>query len=160
MTASVDMSPDGRVLTVHVPLAIRKRGGRKRVMAPDGTALLPVRRAFVDSTLVKAIARAHRWQRMLESGEFASIAELAAAERINRVLSRARAEADAPRAGDRGGGAGRAARSGADHARKADVAVPNNLGPSVVLRDTVRFVPKAASPGATSRRCCRLRQHP
>ena len=83
MTAPTEMSPDGRVLTVHVPLAIRKRGGRKRVVSPDGTAVLPVRRAFVDSTLVKAIARGHRWQRMLDSGEFASVAELAAAERIN-----------------------------------------------------------------------------
>ena len=33
------------------------------------------------STLVKALARAHRWQ--LESGDYASIAELAVAEKIN-----------------------------------------------------------------------------
>ena len=32
---------------------------------------------------MKALARAHRWQRMLESGEYGSIEELAAAERIN-----------------------------------------------------------------------------
>jgi hypothetical protein len=38
----------------------------------------------VDSALVKALARAHRWQRMLESGECASISELAAAEKIDR----------------------------------------------------------------------------
>jgi hypothetical protein len=35
-----------------------------------------------DSTLVKALARAFRWKRMLESGEFATITELAAREGI------------------------------------------------------------------------------
>jgi hypothetical protein len=34
--------------------------------------------------MVKAIARAHRWRRMLESGEYASVTELAAAEKINQ----------------------------------------------------------------------------
>ena len=36
-----------------------------------------------DSTMVKALARAHRWKRMLEGGHFATIKDLAAAERIN-----------------------------------------------------------------------------
>jgi len=44
------------------------------------TIASPIR---IDSTLVKAIARAHRWKRMLESREFASVAELAATEKIN-----------------------------------------------------------------------------
>ncbi|MGM0583948.1 MAG: hypothetical protein ACQEUZ_04800 [Pseudomonadota bacterium] len=70
-------------LSVRVPLAIRKRGGRKRVLAPDGTEVAPAR-PRVDSALVKAIARAHRWQRMMESGERASLTELAEAEKINR----------------------------------------------------------------------------
>ena len=34
------------------------------------------------STLVKALARAWRWQRMLDEGQFASVRELAEAERI------------------------------------------------------------------------------
>lgn len=34
--------------------------------------------------MVKAIARAHRWRRLLESGEYASITELVAAEKINQ----------------------------------------------------------------------------
>ena len=35
-----------------------------------------------DNTLVKALARAFRWKRMLDSGEFASVAELAEREGI------------------------------------------------------------------------------
>src|SRR4051794_17424504 len=78
-----EMSPDGRVLTVSLPLRLRKWGGRKRVVAPDGGLACMPARAQVDGTLVKALARAHRWQGLLESGAYDSIAELAAAERIN-----------------------------------------------------------------------------
>ena len=74
--------PIPSTLSVRVPFAIRKRGGRKLVITPDGTARRP--RPRIDSTLVKAIARAHRWQRMLENGECGSITELAKAEKINR----------------------------------------------------------------------------
>ena len=78
-----EMSADGRVLTVSLPLSIRKRSGRKLVVAPDGAPSWVPSQARIDSTLVKAIARAHRWQRLLEDGVFSSITELAAAERIN-----------------------------------------------------------------------------
>ena len=33
---------------------------------------------------MKALARAHRWQRMLDEGRYASISEMAAAEKIER----------------------------------------------------------------------------
>jgi hypothetical protein len=61
-----------------VPFRIVKRGGRKEMHLPDGVR--PDRKA--DNTLVKALARAFRWKRMLESGEFATIAELAEREGI------------------------------------------------------------------------------
>lgn len=70
-------------LTVSLPLRLRRPGGCKLVQAPEDAAGWLPRLARVDSTLVKALARAHRWQRMLESGSYASVAELAAAERIN-----------------------------------------------------------------------------
>lgn len=82
MTENATVSQDRRALTVRVPFALKRRGGRKLVIAPDGAPCNPPR-ARIDSTLVKAIARAHRWKQMLESGEFASVAELAAAEKIN-----------------------------------------------------------------------------
>jgi hypothetical protein len=53
------------------------------VVTPGGGAVWAPRLARVDSTLVKALARAHRWQRMLEDGTYSSVADLAAAERIN-----------------------------------------------------------------------------
>src|SRR6185369_5525058 len=70
------------VVTIKVPFAVRKRGGRKLVLAPDGAPVPPVA-PQVDSTLVKAVARAFRWQKMLETGRYATIKEIAKAEKIN-----------------------------------------------------------------------------
>jgi hypothetical protein len=80
--ASVRTAPG--TVTVKVPLAFQRRGGRKVVIAPDGDTTLPVPRVRTDSTLVKALARAHRWKRLLETGQYASVADLAKAERINK----------------------------------------------------------------------------
>ncbi|MGA8156604.1 MAG: hypothetical protein WB822_10440 [Rhodoplanes sp.] len=54
------------------------------MIVPEGATAWAPQRARVDSALVKAIARAFRWRSMLESGEYASINELAAAEKINQ----------------------------------------------------------------------------
>ena len=71
-----------QMLTVRVPLAVRKqRGGRKLVLTPGGTA--PRGASAADTTLVKALARAFRWRRQLETGRYGTINELAAAEKIN-----------------------------------------------------------------------------
>ena len=69
-------------ITVHVPFRVRKRGGRKLMVSPDGTA--EPARPQVDNSLVKALARAHRWKRLLEEGHHTSLTELARAEGINR----------------------------------------------------------------------------
>lgn len=71
-------TPIPDVITIQVPFRVVKRGGRKEMHLPDGaaTARKP------DSTLVKALARAFRWKRMLDSGEFTTIAELAEREGI------------------------------------------------------------------------------
>ncbi len=82
MTMQASMSPDERTVTVQVALTIRKRGGRKQILAPVGTVGWVPRSARADSTLVKALARAHRWKGMLESGFYGTVAELGAAERI------------------------------------------------------------------------------
>jgi len=71
-------APIPETVTLHVPFRVVKRGGRKEMQLPDG-ATQPRK---TDNTLIKALGRAFRWKRMLESGEFATIAELAEREGI------------------------------------------------------------------------------
>ena len=73
------MNEAPQTLTVVIPLRVKPRGGRKAMVTPG--MLAQERRQ--DITLIKAVARAFRWRRMLESGRFATIDELATAEKIN-----------------------------------------------------------------------------
>jgi hypothetical protein len=78
-------------VTVSVPLTIRRRGGRKQIIGPDGAVapragdrgagVVPVNG---DPALIKALARGFRWRRMLEEGRYASISEMAKAEGVER----------------------------------------------------------------------------
>jgi hypothetical protein len=81
--SEAELSPDGSTITVFVPMVWRRRGGRKVIVAPPGcNGWVPPPR--IDNTQIKALARAHRWQRMLEEGKFATLADLADGERISR----------------------------------------------------------------------------
>lgn len=74
-------------LTVQVPLRIRRRPGRKTVLTPEGVpCAVPTHTISTraDPALVKALARAFRYQRMLDEGRFSSITEMAEAERLDR----------------------------------------------------------------------------
>jgi hypothetical protein len=62
----------------------KRRGGRKVIIAPDGGNAWAPTKARPDETLIRALARAHRWNRMLEAGKYRSIAEIAEAEKIDR----------------------------------------------------------------------------
>ena len=86
---SAGLSDNGATLTVDIPLRIHRRGGRKVMLAPDGTSAWVPPRARIDSAMVKAIARAYRWRDMLEHGEYASVTELAAAKKIHQSYSAA-----------------------------------------------------------------------
>jgi hypothetical protein len=76
-------------VTVVVPKAIRRRGGRKQIIGPDGVPVRvgsdAVQETRGDPVLVKALARAYRWRRMLEEGHYGSIRDLAKAEGVDRA---------------------------------------------------------------------------
>ena len=67
-------------ITVHVPMTFTVRGGRKTILS-DATPAAPHQR--VDNALLNALARAHRWQRMIESGEYTTITGLSRSEGVN-----------------------------------------------------------------------------
>lgn len=72
---------DQATITVHVPMTFTVRGGRKTILSD---AAPPPPQPRIDNALLKALARAHRWRRMIERGEYASITELAKAEDVNQ----------------------------------------------------------------------------
>jgi hypothetical protein len=83
MIQSTETRLDGTTLVVRIPMRFQRRGGRKRIVTPDGSAIVPNSKPQPDGALVKALARAWRWQRMLDEGCFASVRELAEAERVS-----------------------------------------------------------------------------
>jgi len=72
---------DQTTITVHVPMTFTVRGGRKTILS-DAVPAPPQPR--IDNALLKALARAHRWRRMIESNEHASITELAKVDGVNQ----------------------------------------------------------------------------
>ena len=65
-------------------MRFQRRGGRKRIVAPDGSEIVPTTKPQPDGTLVKALARAWRWQRMLDEGVYTSVSEIGDAENISK----------------------------------------------------------------------------
>ena len=75
---------DGTILTVHIPMEWKRRGGRKVIIAPEGTDAWAPAKPRPDETLIRALARAHRWKRLLEDGNYRSAGEISESEKIDR----------------------------------------------------------------------------
>ncbi len=71
------------VISIEIPMTFKKRGGRKVIVLPDGSHGHPSPAATIDNAMVKAIARAFRWQKFLENGTYSCLDEIAKAERIS-----------------------------------------------------------------------------
>ena len=63
---------------------LQRRGDRKRIVAPDGSAIVPTTKPHPDRTLVKALARASQWQKLVDGGRHATVREIAEAEGIGK----------------------------------------------------------------------------
>ena len=74
----------GDTLVVRIPMRFQRRGGRKRIVAPDGSAIVPSSKPQPDGTLIKALARAWRWQRMLDDGIYTTVSDIGDAENISK----------------------------------------------------------------------------
>jgi hypothetical protein len=83
MIQSAETRLDGTTLVVRIPMRFQRRGGRKRIVAPDGSELVPARKPQPDGALLKALSRAWRWQKLLDEGVYTSVTEISEAEGIN-----------------------------------------------------------------------------
>ena len=79
-----EITTDDGSLTVNIPMAIRKRGGRKLVVSPAGAEPWAPSQPRIDNTLLRAVVQAFHWKQQMESGQFATIIELAEAEKLDR----------------------------------------------------------------------------
>ena len=75
---------EGGTLVVRIPMRLGRQRGRKRILAPDGSELTPPTKPQPDGVLVKALARAWRWQKLLDRGVYSSVTEIAEAEKISK----------------------------------------------------------------------------
>jgi hypothetical protein len=75
---------DGTTVVVRIPMRFQRRGGRMRIVAPDGSEIAAAMKPEPDGTLVKALARAWRWQRLLDKGVYTSVTEISEAEDIGK----------------------------------------------------------------------------
>src|SRR5687768_2257273 len=85
-TARVPIAEEGEAtLTVHVPMTFRRRRGHKALLSKGGGAVTLARgqRVPAHSAIVRALARAFRWRRLIEGGVHTTVHDIAAAERIN-----------------------------------------------------------------------------
>ncbi len=76
-------------VTVHIPMRLQRRGGRKLIVAPKGSEAWAPAVPTPDNILIRALGRAHRWRRLLENGTYATVSELAKAEKVNDPTSAA-----------------------------------------------------------------------
>ena len=75
---------DGSTITVRIPMTWKRQGGRKVIIAPDGGDAWAPTKPRPDETLIRALARAHRWKAMLEERRYRSAGDLAEAEGVTR----------------------------------------------------------------------------
>jgi len=81
--ASPSKKVEDGVLIISIPVAFEQRGGRKQIVVPPGTADWQPRASRCENSLINALAKAHLWRRLIETGKYTSAAELSRAEGIN-----------------------------------------------------------------------------
>jgi hypothetical protein len=84
MVAGTNWAFDGSMITVRIPMTWKRYGGRKVIIAPDGSDAWAPAKPRPDETLIRALARAHRWKKLLEDGKFRSAGEITEAEKVDR----------------------------------------------------------------------------
>lgn len=75
--AKATMRRDGEAVVIDIPMSFRRRSGRKEVVLPPGAVAAGVLPIEPPTPLAIALARAFRWQEMIETRTAKSNSDLA-----------------------------------------------------------------------------------
>ncbi len=78
---------EGKAVVVHIPVRFHRRNGRQMILTDGEPAAAPTPERDANQTLIEAIAKAHRWQEQLESGQYAGVEDLAQALDVDRTYA-------------------------------------------------------------------------
>ena len=78
------LSPDGKTIIFNIPMRFHRQGGRRMVMLPEHEEARNKADAPSDDPMVNALAKAHRWQKMLDDGKELTIRQLAEREKVDQ----------------------------------------------------------------------------
>ena len=88
-SSAFQSGPAPDAVTIHVPIAFRRRGGRRATLAANDLLMIGSSERLARTPIVTALAKAFRWRRVLEGGKYATLREIGAAEGLNEsYLSR------------------------------------------------------------------------
>lgn len=83
MDARIKMM-EGNVISVRVPIKIKRYGGKKLILLPEGAHMTaPQEASKPDETLVRALAKAYYWQSLIDTGRYKSIDDMSRQRKIN-----------------------------------------------------------------------------
>lgn len=83
MNKKPTITRDGDCIVVHIPMTLKRRGGRKEIIVPEGYQGKTQTKHQAQDALVLAVIRGYIWRNLLESGKVKSIAEIARANRVD-----------------------------------------------------------------------------
>jgi hypothetical protein len=83
--ASIGTAHPSDTITVRVPIAFRKRRGRKALVMTSGRSFTSTAPSHTveDTAIIQALARAFRWRKLIETGIHSTVRDIANAEKIN-----------------------------------------------------------------------------
>ena len=74
---SITIENDNECVSVRIPMKMKRRGGRKVIIVPDGLESIASNQSYCNISLAVAVARAHQWQELFLSGKYATATDLA-----------------------------------------------------------------------------------
>ena len=84
MNDGLTVERNGEDLVIRIPMKFKRRGGRREIIVPDGLPAAKSSKTATQEPLVVALARAHRWQELIDEGRYPSITALAEALDVDR----------------------------------------------------------------------------